>query len=81
MLHLLKEEVLVSEGAPEKLIDQLGKTIIEVNGPDTNALIERLELKKYEYMIEGGVLLIRIKDYETNKLDLYKAHYVAKQTQ
>ena len=66
----IKGGVLVSEGAPENLIDQLGKTIIEVNGPDTNALIERLELKKYEYMIEGGVLLIRIKDYETNKLDV-----------
>ena len=66
----IKGGVLVSEGAPENLIDQLGKTIIEVNGPDTNALIGQLELKKYEYMIEGGVLLIRIKDYEINKLDV-----------
>ena len=69
----IKGGSIVSEGAPEKLIDQLGKTIIEVNGPDTNALIERLELKKYEYMIEGGVLLIRIKDYETNKLDVIQS--------
>ena len=69
----IKGGVLVSEGAPENLIDQLGKTIIEVNGPDTNALIERLELKKYEYMTEGGVLLIRIKDDETNKLDLIQS--------
>ena len=66
----IKEGELVSEGAPERLIEQLGKIIIEINGSNVNEFVRQLELKKHEYMIEGDSLLIRIRDSETEKVEL-----------
>lgn len=66
----IKEGKLVSEGAPERLIEQLGKTIIEINGSNVNEFTKQLELEKHEYMIEGDSLLIRIRDFETEKVEL-----------
>ena len=66
----IKEGRLVSKGAPDRLIEQLGKTIIEVNGSNINEYIKQLELEKHEYMNEGGPLLIRINDDETGKVGL-----------
>jgi ABC-2 type transport system ATP-binding protein len=66
----IKEGRLVSEGAPDRLIEQLGKTIIEVNGSNINEYIKQLQLEKHEYMNEGGPLLIRINDDETGKVGL-----------
>ena len=66
----IKEGRIVSEGAPDRLIEQLGKTIIEVNGSNINEYIKQLELEKHEYMNEGGPLLIRINDDEAGKVGL-----------
>lgn len=65
----IKAGALVSEGAPQRLIQQLGEKIIEINGSNVNEFAKQLALKKHEYMIEGDTLLIRVKDSETKKVD------------
>ena len=51
---------LVSEGSPEELLKELGKTIVEVDGPNVDDYIKKLNLKTEDYMLDGRTLLIRV---------------------
>jgi len=51
---------LVSEGPPEELIKELGKTIVEIDGPNVEDYIKTLNLNTEDYMLDGGTLLIPV---------------------
>ncbi|MDA0236981.1 MAG: ABC transporter ATP-binding protein [Proteobacteria bacterium] len=64
---------LVSKGSPEELIEQLGKIIVEVNGPNTEDYIETLNLSTEDYMLDGGTLLIRVHKHQHNQVEQIQA--------
>ena len=64
---------LVSEGSPEELIEQLGKTIVEVSGSNAEDYIKTLKLSAEDYMLDGRTLLIRVHKPQPNQVEQIQA--------